>query len=70
MEELKNSYYFSDMKACPCTFAFDGMPWDALRKKDSLLKGLKKEKIDCKLPEGVCFVKSARALLQALSGTE
>ncbi len=24
---------------------------------------------NCKLPEGVCFVKSARALLQSLSGT-
>ncbi len=24
---------------------------------------------NCKLPEGVCFVKSARALLQGLSGT-
>jgi NDP-sugar pyrophosphorylase family protein len=38
--EVRPSYYFKDMKACPCPEAFEGITfvWEALEKKDSLLK--------------------------------
>jgi NDP-sugar pyrophosphorylase family protein len=39
-EELKPDYYFKDMKACPCSRAFEGISyvWEALEKKNSLLE--------------------------------
>lgn len=38
--ELKPDYYFKDMKACPLPEAFEGIAfvWEALAKKDGLLK--------------------------------
>jgi len=40
MRELQLEYYFKDIKACPLPEAFDGIEyvWDALKKKEALLK--------------------------------
>jgi bifunctional UDP-N-acetylglucosamine pyrophosphorylase/glucosamine-1-phosphate N-acetyltransferase len=40
IKELQLSYYFDDLRSCPCPKAFEGIkyPWDSLEKKDRIYR--------------------------------